>query len=332
LGDGIRDGLRKLFGTSAETNDSLDTLLRLLKAAWLDRDDRRPPRTRFRPGAVHELHRRQRVSYWVGAKRLDCGDDAGALTKLLELGDYDGQRAARDRSRADGRLVGVGLSFELCPEGGDFPGSLLRGYDTSTVRVDPMGAVTVLTGVTSAGTGNETGIAQVVAGELGISVDEVSVLSGDTDVSPYGFGNFSSRGMNVGGGSALLAAREIRERLAGAAGVLLQTDPQALERLRNAGNQPLTLDLLRAGGIDFPAVVIGELELNGYVIERVYEHSRQIGVRLQETEAPDPPASRRRHRSRRVLATDAAKRVLRSAHLDSQALKRYRRISIITAR
>jgi hypothetical protein len=73
-----------------------------------------------------------------------------------------------------------------------------------------------------------------------------------------------------------------------------------LERLRSAGNQPVTLDQLRAGGIDFPAVVIGELELNGYVIERVYEHSRQIGVRLLETEAPDPPASRRRHRWRRV--------------------------------
>jgi len=73
-----------------------------------------------------------------------------------------------------------------------------------------------------------------------------------------------------------------------------------LERLRSAGNQPVTLDQLRAGGIDFPAVVIGELELNGYVIERVYEHGRQIGVRLLEAEAPDPPVSRRRHRWRRV--------------------------------
>ena len=88
-----------------------------------------------------------------------------------------------------------------------------------------------------------------------------------------------------------------------------------LERLRSAGQQPVTLDQLRAGGIDFPAVVIGELELNGYVIERVYEHGRQIGVRLLETEAPDPPASRRRHPMAPsfAVATDAAKRVLRSA-------------------
>ena len=63
----------------------------------------------------------------------------------------------------------------------------------------------------------------------------------------------------------------------------------------------MTLDQLRAGGTDFPpAVVIGELEPNVYAIERVYEHGRQIGVRLLETEAPDPPASRRRHRWRRV--------------------------------
>jgi hypothetical protein len=72
-----------------------------------------------------------------------------------------------------------------------------------------------------------------------------------------------------------------------------------LERLRHAGEYPVTLEQLRAGGIDFPAVVIGELELNGYAIERVYEHGRMIGVRLLETEASDPPTSRRRQRWRR---------------------------------
>ena len=72
-----------------------------------------------------------------------------------------------------------------------------------------------------------------------------------------------------------------------------------LEHLRQAGTQPLTLDQLRAGGIDFPAVVIGELELHGYVIERVHEHGKLLGVRLVETEASDPPTTRRRQRWRR---------------------------------
>jgi hypothetical protein len=71
-----------------------------------------------------------------------------------------------------------------------------------------------------------------------------------------------------------------------------------LEQLRQAGRQPMTLDQLRAGGIDFPAVVIGELELNGYVIGRVQEHGKLLGVRLVETAASDPPATRRRYRWR----------------------------------
>ena len=72
-----------------------------------------------------------------------------------------------------------------------------------------------------------------------------------------------------------------------------------LEQLRHAGKQRMTLDQLRAGGIDFPAVVIGELELNGYVIERVHGQGKLLGVRLVETEASDPPTTRRRHRWRR---------------------------------
>ena len=69
-----------------------------------------------------------------------------------------------------------------------------------------------------------------------------------------------------------------------------------LERLRRAGKQPVTLDELRSSGIDFPAVVISELDLNGYAIERVYERDRLIGVRLLASEAPDTPRSRSRRR------------------------------------
>jgi hypothetical protein len=71
-----------------------------------------------------------------------------------------------------------------------------------------------------------------------------------------------------------------------------------LERLRSAGKQPVTLGDAPVG-FDFPAVVISELELHGYAIDRVYEHGRLIGVRLLERKVPDPPASRRRQRWRR---------------------------------
>jgi carbon-monoxide dehydrogenase large subunit len=167
--------------------------------------------------------------YWTASKRLDSGNYQGALEKALELAGYEQRRAEQERARADGRLVGVGIGFELTPEGGDFPGDLVRGFDTTTVRMDPSGKVTVLTGVTSPGTGNETGIAQVVADELGVPLDDVEVLQGDTDACPYGYGNASSRSMNVGGGSAILAARDVRARLARAAAVLLESTPDEIE-------------------------------------------------------------------------------------------------------
>ncbi|MGO9973196.1 MAG: hypothetical protein ACLP01_10365 [Solirubrobacteraceae bacterium] len=66
-----------------------------------------------------------------------------------------------------------------------------------------------------------------------------------------------------------------------------------------AGTQPATLSELRAGGIDFPAVVLSEPEINGYVIERLHDRGRLIGVRVLETEAPDAPVSRWRQRWRR---------------------------------
>ena len=72
-----------------------------------------------------------------------------------------------------------------------------------------------------------------------------------------------------------------------------------LERLRLAGEEPVTLEHLRAAGIDFPAVVIGELELHGSTIERTHDRGRLIGVRLREPDPSGPPSSRRRRRWRR---------------------------------
>ena len=69
-----------------------------------------------------------------------------------------------------------------------------------------------------------------------------------------------------------------------------------LERLRQAGDQPAAFAELHAGGIAFPAAVVAELELNGYVIERVYENGRLVGVRLLDPEPGDTPAGPRRRR------------------------------------
>ncbi len=69
-----------------------------------------------------------------------------------------------------------------------------------------------------------------------------------------------------------------------------------LERLRQGGNEPVAFAELHAAGIDFPAAVVSELELNGYAIERVYDHRRLVGVRLLEPEPPEAPAAHPRRR------------------------------------
>jgi carbon-monoxide dehydrogenase large subunit len=173
-----------------------------------------------------EVHRvnfigAQELPYWTQAKHLDSGDYAGALDKVLELSGYRELRSAQKSRPRDANLLGIGVAFELTPEGGDFGGSFVRGHDTSTVRVSPTGTVTVLTGVTSPGTGNETSIAAVVAREFGIHPSGVRVLQGDTDTSPFGFGNFSSRSLTAGGGAAVKAARRIKAQLTEGAAVLM---------------------------------------------------------------------------------------------------------------
>jgi hypothetical protein len=72
-----------------------------------------------------------------------------------------------------------------------------------------------------------------------------------------------------------------------------------LERLREAGDQPVAFAKLHAAGIAFPAAVVSELELNGYVIERVYDHGRLVGVRLLHPEPPHTPAAHRQRRPHR---------------------------------
>ena len=160
-----------------------------------------------------------------GGLNIDSGDYHAVLEKALAVIDEPAQRARQSELRADGRHVGIGLAFELTPEAGGTPGTLVGGFDSSTVRVSPSGAVTVLTGVTTPGGGNDTGIAQIVAGELGVDPAKIAVIQGDTDRCPFGFGNFSGRSMVVGGSAAALAARDIAATLRGVAGRLLSSAP-----------------------------------------------------------------------------------------------------------
>ena len=165
----------------------------------------------------------------VSGQVLDSGDYPKVLNRLLQMSEYDELREERERLRRQGKYVGIGVVFEVAPGGACLPDSYITGYDGTTVRVAPTGKVTVLTGITSPGTGNETMIGQVVADELGTSIGDVSVIQGDTDKCPYGLGNFSDRSTIVGASSAMLAAKDIREKMLKVAASMLEASPEDLD-------------------------------------------------------------------------------------------------------
>ena len=166
----------------------------------------------------------------VSGALIDSGDYQGAMQKLLSDVNLDSFRNDQASARAQGRMIGIGFGFELAPEGCSMPNSeRLQGWDGATVRVDRKGRVTVLTGVTSPGGGSETGIAQIVADTLGVNLESVNVVQGDTDKCPFGFGNYSSRSTMIGGSAAMLAAQDIRDKVAKVAARLLQVDAVDLE-------------------------------------------------------------------------------------------------------
>src|SRR5262245_2142407 len=120
----------------------------------------------------------------------DSGSYHAALARLLEAVGYADLRREQARARADGRAIGIGIAcfIELTGPGAQFygiGGAPISGQEGTTVRLEPSGAVTVLSGVTEQGQGSRTALAQIVADELGVSLDAITVLSGDTAMVPY---------------------------------------------------------------------------------------------------------------------------------------------------
>ena len=165
---------------------------------------------------------------------LDSGSYHAALARLLEAADYDRLRRDQQAARSGGRHVGIGLScfVELTGPGAQFygvGGAPISGQEGTTIRIEPGGGVTALVGVTNQGQGTHTAIAQIIADELDVPLDDVAVLSGDTAVVPYGGGTWASRGMPIGGSATLLAARALGERIRTVAARLLEAHAADIE-------------------------------------------------------------------------------------------------------
>jgi carbon-monoxide dehydrogenase large subunit len=155
----------------------------------------------------------------------DSGDYAAPLRKALELAGYEQLRREQAEARQQGRLMGIGLSTygEICAIGPS-PATPAGGWESASVKVEPSGKVTVMTGVSPHGQGEETTFSQIAAEQLGIDVDDIVVQHGDTAIVQYGIGTFGSRGTAVGGTALYFALQEIIAKAKKFGAVLLESD------------------------------------------------------------------------------------------------------------
>lgn len=156
------------------------------------------------------------------------------LDKLLEIMDYAALRDEQAALREKGVYRGLGLAtfIELTNPSAMFygvGGARISAQDGCTMRLDARGNVFCSVGVTEQGQGSEAVIAQVAATALGVPMERVKMITGDTDTVPYGGGTWASRGAGIGGEAAGLAGRALRENILKVAGVILQAQPEALD-------------------------------------------------------------------------------------------------------
>lgn len=193
----------------------------------------------------------------------DSGNYAAVMDKAVELARYSHMRAEQKRARKEGRLVGIGIS--ACIEASGPAPSAVAGslggvtgfWESGSVRVHATGKVTVLTGAHSHGQGHETTMAQIVADELGIDINDIDVVHGDTAVVPNGMGTYGSRSTAVGGAALVHSAEKVRKKMMKIAAHQLEAPPEELVYDRDQGK-------IYVKGVPSKAKAFGELAFAAY--------------------------------------------------------------------
>ncbi|MFP6750003.1 MAG: xanthine dehydrogenase family protein molybdopterin-binding subunit [Alphaproteobacteria bacterium] len=216
-----------------------------------------------------------------------------ALDRLLELMDYGALRAEQENQRAIGVYRGIGIAtfIELTNPSAMFygvGGARISAQDGCTLRLDAKGNVICATGVTEQGQGAEAVMAQVTATAVGVSIDRVRVITGDTDVVPYGGGTWASRAAGIGGEAAVQAGKALRENILKVAGVILQAEPETLDiredRVVDMGNGNDRMGLDEIGRIAYfradtlPRDFQSELVVTRHYVPKQYPFAFTNGV------------------------------------------------------
>jgi len=157
-----------------------------------------------------------------------------ALDLLLKTMKYQELRAEQSRLRNQKVYRGIGLAAMIevtnpSPAFYGVGGARISAQDGATLRFEPTGMVTVMCSVTEQGQGTEGIFAQIAASAVGVSMDKVRVITGDTGVTPYGGGTWASRGAGIGGEAVLLAARALRANLLEVAAHVLKLEKAELD-------------------------------------------------------------------------------------------------------
>jgi carbon-monoxide dehydrogenase large subunit len=204
--------------------------------------------------------------------QYDSGDYPRALRAAMDLAGYQDLRREQADKRQRGEFMGVGISFFTEGVGAgprkqmDILG--LGMADGADLRIYPTGKVVLSVSCQTQGQGHETTFAQLVAGELGLSPDDVEVVHGDTDRTPFGLGTYGSRSTAVSGAAAVVAARKARERARIVAAAMMEVSPDDLEwtggawRVRGDPEQaaPIAAIAMAAhSGLELPDGVEGHL-------------------------------------------------------------------------
>ena len=167
------------------------------------------------------------------------------LDKLLKLMDYEGLRAEQAALRQKGIHRGIGLATMIevtnpSPAFYGVGGARISAQDGATLRLDPQGMLNVLVSVTEQGQGTEAVFAQIAAQVVGVSVDRVRVITGDTGVTPYGGGTWASRGAGIGGEAVLQSGKVLKSNILDIAAAILSADKATLDVINNQVVDKLT--------------------------------------------------------------------------------------------
>ncbi len=222
-----------------------------LVAAELEMDPLEVRRKNFPAASEFPFHTATGLDY-------DSGDYEAALDKAIAKSDYQKLRADQKKARDQGRIVGIGVSsyVEICALG---PSQAMPagGWESATVRIEPTGKVTIMTGASPHGQGQETSFAQIAADELGVGINDVTVIHGDTSIVQYGIGTFGSRATAVGGTAVLVAIEKLKEKASKIAAHLLQADASEVAFLQGRYTRAASKSAA-AGEASVPVVPMGQ--------------------------------------------------------------------------